>query len=74
MAATLLARGLKLSHLRLAAQLGRLGSVSDAAGAMRISQPAASRLASEAEAILGAPLYLREGRGIVLTAEGAALA
>ncbi|MFT6452699.1 MAG: DNA-binding transcriptional LysR family regulator [Halocynthiibacter sp.] len=41
---------------------------------MRISQPAASRLASEAEAILGAPLYLREGRGIVLTAEGAALA
>lgn len=74
MAATLLARGLKLSHVRLAAQLGRLGSVSDAAAAMRIAQPAASRLAAEAEAILGAPLYLREGRGIVLTAEGAALA
>ncbi|MGH1329332.1 MAG: LysR family transcriptional regulator [Paracoccaceae bacterium] len=74
MAANLLARGLKLSHLRLAAQLGRHGAVSDAAAAMRIAQPAASRLAAEAEAILGAPLYLREGRGIVLTAEGAALA
>lgn len=70
----LLRRGLKISHLKLMQALGRTGQVSAAAAALNISQPAASRLASEAESIIGAPLYLRTGRGIALTHVGAALA
>lgn len=67
-------KGLKLSHLRLAAALGRFGQLSAAADNLGISQPAASRLAAEIEAITGAPAYLRAGRGIELTVAGRALA
>lgn len=67
-------KGLKLSHLRLAAALGRYGQISAAADSLGISQPAASRLAAEIEGITGAPAYLRSGRGIELTPEGRALA
>ncbi|SEK43380.1 LysR family transcriptional regulator [Pacificibacter marinus] len=70
----LLQKGLKISHLRLADALAREGQLSSAALKMGIAQPAASRLASEAERIIGAPLYSRAGRGIELTPEGLALA
>jgi DNA-binding transcriptional LysR family regulator len=69
-----LKRGIKISHLRLADALMREGQLSSAACAIGISQPAASRLASEVERIIGAPLYIRAGRGIELTPEGLALA
>ena len=45
----LLAKGLKISHLRLADALAREAQLSGAAISMGIAQPAASRLASEAE-------------------------
>ncbi|GAA3853729.1 LysR substrate-binding domain-containing protein [Celeribacter arenosi] len=66
----LLARGLKMPHLRLAAALHAEEKLSAAANRLAITQPAASRLAAEIEGILGTPLYARSGRGIQLTAEG----
>ncbi len=70
----LIRRGLKISHLRLAAALTHETQLSVAAANLRISQPAASRLAAEIAEITGAPLYRRAGRGIELTDEGHTLA
>ncbi|WPY96670.1 LysR substrate-binding domain-containing protein (plasmid) [Limimaricola variabilis] len=70
----LLRRGLKLGHLELLAQLEQSGQLGAAAEALGIAQPAASRLLSEAERIAGCALRRRDGRGIRLTPEGAALA
>lgn len=70
----LLRKGLKLSHLRLMAALAESGQLTQAAGMIGISQPAASRLVAEIEAILEAPVHERTGRGLGLTAEGRALA
>lgn len=70
----LIQKGLKVSHLRLADALAHEGQLSAAAERLGIAQPAASRLASEAEQIIGAPLFTRAGRGIALTPEGHALA
>lgn len=70
----LLRRGLKLSHLRLLAELARTGQMSAAAAGLAISQPAASRLAAEAERITGVTLYERTSRGIALTVSGRAFA
>ena len=73
MTPTYLARGLKLSHLRLLAELVRAGGLGQAAAAISISQPSASRLMAELEQIAGSPLYRRAGRGIELTPAGRAL-
>ena len=70
----LLRKGMKISHLRLLAALGDSGQIGAAAQAMGISQPAASRLIAEIERIAGSPLHRRTGRGVALTAAGAALA
>lgn len=70
----LLQRGLKISHLRLLAELGDSGQISLAAVRIGITQPAASRLLVEVERIVGAPVHLRTGRGVALTAVGEALA
>lgn len=70
----LLTRGLKLSHLRLIAALPDTGLISLAAEQIGITQPAASRLLSEIEQIVGRPVHRRVGRGAELTHEGAALA
>lgn len=67
-------RGLKLSHLRLFTLLAQTGQVSLAANALAISQPAASRLAAEAERITGARLYERTRHGVALTVAGKAFA
>lgn len=69
-----LRRGIKIAHLRLLAALAATGQVGAAAEAVGITQPAASRLLAEVERMTGAALYARTGRGIALTAEGAALA
>lgn len=70
MSIDLLNRGLKLSHLRFAAVLRQYGGISAAADAIGISQPAASRLASELEQLSGIAMYRRTGRGIELTSAG----
>jgi DNA-binding transcriptional LysR family regulator len=70
----LLQRGLKLSHLRLIAALEAQGQLGLAAQQLGITQPAASRLLSEIEKITTSTMHLRTGRGLALTAAGAALA
>ncbi|WP_309665031.1 LysR family transcriptional regulator [Tabrizicola sp.] len=70
----LLSRGLKLSHLQMMAAFAETGLIGVAASRLGISQPAASRLLSEIEVILGAPVRSRSGRGVVLTEAGRLLA
>lgn len=66
--------GLKLNHMRMIVALEDQQRVSRAAQVMNMSQPAASRLIAEMEAILGVKLCERLPRGIELTPFGAALA
>ena len=65
---------LKLPQLRLVAALEDTGSVSAAAQFLNLSQPAASRMVAELEAMFDAPLAERLPRGVRLTPLGAALA
>jgi DNA-binding transcriptional LysR family regulator len=65
---------LKLSQLRLVAAIEDAGSVSSAAAALHLSQPAASRMIAELEAAFDAPLCERLARGVRLTPLGLALA
>ncbi|MEJ8475653.1 LysR family transcriptional regulator [Roseibium algae] len=70
----LLRKGLKLSHLRLFAELSEHGQLTQAAKALNMSQPAVSRLIAEAGSVVGTELYKRTGRGIQLTQAGQQLA
>jgi len=74
MSLDLLRRGLKISHLRLLAELAGHSRLTDAAQVLGITQPAASRLIAEVERITGADVYIRSGRGIELTDVGRKLA
>lgn len=65
---------LKFGHMRMIAALDQHGSVTGAAAALNISQPAASRMIAEMEAITEVKLLERLARGIVLTAYGQAMA
>jgi len=65
---------LKLSHLRMIVALEEHEMVSAAALATNISQPAASRMIAEMEALLNAPLCERLARGVRLTPLGQSLA
>lgn len=67
-------RGLKLTHLQLVAALSRTGGMQTAADQLSIAQPAASRLATEIERIIGQKIHRRAGKGIELTPAGQALA
>jgi len=67
-------RGLKLTHLQLVAAISRTGGMQAAAMQLAIAQPAASRLASEIERIVGQKIHRRNGKGIELTPAGHALA
>lgn len=69
-----LRKGLKLRHLQLLTELKATGQLGIAADRLGMAQPAASRLLSEVEAILGTPVRERQGRGTVLTEAGLALA
>ena len=66
--------GLKLGHMRMMAALAETGQISTAAAQLGISQPAASRMLGEMEAILKTALCERLPRGVRLTAEGEAFA
>ena len=70
----LLHSGLSLRHMRMIVALDDHGRVSAAAQVMNISQPAASRMIAEMEAILNVPLCERLPRGVALTPYGKALA
>lgn len=70
----LLRRGLKMSHLRLLSELSNQSRLTDAAIALGMTQPAASRLIAEVERIAEAEIYVRSGRGIELTDVGRKLA
>lgn len=70
----LLRSGLKLGHMRMIVALDDQGQVSAAAQALNVSQPAASRMIAEMEAILAVPLLSRLPRGVELTPYGRALA
>lgn len=61
---------LRLRHLRCFLETARLGSLSAAADALHISQPAASKTIKDLEQILGAELFDRSGRKLALTAAG----
>lgn len=61
---------LRLRHLRCFLETARLGSLSAAAQALHVSQPAASKTIRELEAILGTELFDRAGRRLVLTPAG----
>jgi DNA-binding transcriptional LysR family regulator len=61
---------LKLNHMKMIVALDESAQISAAASVLNISQPAASRMLSEMEEALDAPLCERLPRGIVLTPYG----
>ncbi|PBC07763.1 LysR family transcriptional regulator [Mesorhizobium sp. WSM3859] len=71
---TLLRSGLSLRHMRMITALDDHGRVSAAAQVMNTSQPAASRMIAEMEAVLDVKLCERLPRGVTLTPYGKALA
>src|SRR6185295_16635479 len=62
-----------LDRLRLFLAIVRSGSMTAAARAVHLTQPAVSRSVQLLEDAIGAPLFVRAGRSIVLTAAGRAL-
>lgn len=63
---------LELRHLRAFVAVAETEHVTRAAQRLHIAQPALSRQIQQLEAIVGAPLFARLGRGIRLTAAGRA--
>src|SRR5947209_9133235 len=63
-------RRLKLRQLELLAQLVEHQSLARAAGAMNVTQPAATKLLREMETTLGVGLFERLPRGMRATAFG----
>ena len=61
---------LKMRHLILLVELGRHASIVSAAKAARLTQPAASRLISDLEEVLGVQLFERQSRGVLPTWSG----
>jgi DNA-binding transcriptional LysR family regulator len=66
--------GIRIPHLKLIVSLADYEQISAAASVLNMSQPAASRMLSEMEALLDAPLYERQSKGIQLTPYGHAFA
>lgn len=63
---------MKLNQLRDAAAIAEHGSLRAAARALRLAQPALTRSVRELEHELGAPLFERRTKGMVLTSVGEA--
>src|SRR5690606_33921454 len=61
---------IRLRHLACFLEVARLKSVVNAASALGISQPAASKTVQELEELLGAPLFDRTRRRLTLTPFG----
>lgn len=59
-----------LNALRAFEAAARLGSVSRAAGELHVTHGAVSRHIRTLEEALGRPLFVRDGRGLALTADG----
>ncbi len=66
----LVRKGLKFSQLRLLAVLKETEQIGAAAEQVGMTQPAASRLLSQLEDMIGAPIFRRHARGITLTEPG----
>lgn len=66
----LLSAHLKLRHLEVFVEVARQSSVTLAADALGMTQPAVTRALRELEAVCGKPLVERHGRGIRLSAYG----
>ncbi len=63
-------RDLDLNLLRVFAVVVEAGSVTEAASRLYLTQPAISAALRRLTAAVGAPLFARSGRGLVLTARG----
>ncbi|RVA63909.1 LysR family transcriptional regulator, partial [Mesorhizobium sp. M7A.F.Ca.CA.001.11.2.1] len=61
---------MELSQLRTLIHVAELGSLSKAADRLHIAQPALSRQVRMLEEELGFALFLRHGRGMVLSEQG----
>lgn len=61
---------LEVRHLRVVCAVADQGSLSRAAAALGISQPALTRQVQRLERGLGGPLFIRDGNGATLTALG----
>ncbi|PYF07706.1 putative choline sulfate-utilization transcription factor [Rhodobacter viridis] len=66
-------RRVDLGWMRVFVEVGRAGSLSEAAARLNITQPAVSYQIRRAEGEFGVALLLRKARGVDLTAEGRAL-
>jgi len=64
---------LKFRHLMLIVHLAQFGTLHKAARHLSISQPAATAMLSDLEALIGFPLFNRSHRGVVLTPQGKAI-
>ncbi len=62
--------GVKLRHIRALLAIAAEGGLSSVARAEGITQPALSRTLAELETLLGQPLFLRQGRRLVLSEAG----
>lgn len=69
-----LSKYLKVRQLQLIAAIAEHGQLSTAADSVAITQPAASRMLAEIETKVGAKLFERHAKGMVLTLVGQALA
>ncbi len=67
-------RDLDLNLLRVFAVVAETGSVTQAAARLYLTQPAISAALRRLTAAVGAPLFVRQGRGLVLGSRGARLA
>lgn len=61
---------MKWDDLRLFLAVVEQGSLSAAARALKLGQPTLSRRIGELEALIGAPLFVRQSQGVLLTAAG----
>ena len=66
-------RDLDLNLLRVFAVVSETGSVTAAASRLYLTQPAVSAALRRLTAVIGAPLFARSGRGLVLTSRGVRL-
>jgi DNA-binding transcriptional LysR family regulator len=64
---------LKPAQLRLIVEVAESGQLQIAAAATSMTQPAASRMLAEIERAVGAPLFLRQPKGMELTEIGAVM-
>src|SRR6187200_62660 len=63
-------RNLDLNLMRVFAVVAEAGSVTEAASRLYLTQPAVSAALRRLQTAVGAPLFVRQGRGLVLTARG----